>query len=205
MALSDLSFKLYNDAALTLPFSGLLSFIHQSNLSDNPQDIQLWFGSTNALNQLQANSDPGVDQITLSVVDLLAVWQSLHVYTLGTLRQPTVSNGFKYRVTTAGTSGVTEPTWPVVGIGSTVADGSVTWTFVGAHHPQTEIILALNSADLATNTPGAPLNLGVTILGGVANAVEIWLRKVNTVTTPGDNTGFPEHGVNINEVIETVI
>lgn len=206
MPLSDLSFKLYTDAALTIPFSGLLQLIHQSSLSDNPQIIgPLYFGSTNSLNQLQANSDPGVDQITLSVVDLLAEWEPSHVYTTGILRQPTTPNGFKYRVTSAGTSSASEPTWPVVGIGSTVSDGSVTWTFVGAHHPTTEITLGLTEADLATNTPGAPLDLGVTILGGVANAVEIWLKKVNTVTTPGDNTGFPEHGVDINSVIETVI
>lgn len=205
MALADLSFKIYEDAALTIPFSGTLQILHRSDLSDNPQDFQFWFGSTNALNQLQAASNPGVDQITLTPTDTLAPWVASTVYSLGTLRQPTTPNGFRYRVTTAGTSAGSEPTWPTGAIGSTVIDGSVVWTQESAHHEISELKLALTQAGLAAATPGAPLDLGATILGGVANAVEFWLRKTNAVTTIGDNTGFHEHGLFINEVIETVI
>jgi hypothetical protein len=205
MALSDLSFKIYLDAALTVPFGGLLQILHRSDLSDNPQDFQFWLGSTDVLNQLQAASNPGVDQITLTPTDTLAEWEASHVYTLGTLRQPTTPDGFRYRVTTAGTSGATEPAFPAGAIGSTVADGTVVWTQESAHHEISELKLALTQAGLTAATPGAPLNLGNTILGGVANAVEFWLRKTNAVTTVGDNTGFHEHGIFVNEVIETII
>lgn len=208
MALADLSFKLYTDAGLTTPagLPYLLQLLHNSDLSDNPQDISnLWFGSTNAANQLQDAVSPGVDPIMLSVIDTLPIWIASTVYTLGTLRQPILSNGFRYRVTTAGTSAGTEPTWPTVGLGSTVTDGTVVWTLESAHHGASEITLALNAPDLATNTPGDPLNIGTTILGGVANAVQIFLRKVNAVTTVGSNTGYAEHGITISSVIETVI
>lgn len=205
MALEDLSFKIYLDAALTILSPGILQILHRSNLSDNPQDFQFWLGSTDDTHQLQAASSPGVDQITLTPTDTLVEWVAATVYALGALRGPTTPNGFRYRVSTAGTShATTEPTWPLT-IGSTVADGTVVWTNESEHHEITELKLALTSGGLAGATPGAPLNLGDTILGGVANAVEFWLRKTNAVTTVGDNTGFAEHGIFINEVIETVI
>ena len=56
-------------------------------------------------------------------------WTATTAYALGTGRRPSQPNrnGFSYRVTTAGTSGATEPTWPLE-IGQTVADASVVWT-----------------------------------------------------------------------------
>jgi hypothetical protein len=206
MALADLSFKLYTDAALTTLAAPILQILHINDLSDNPQDFQFWFGSTDATHQLQAASNPGVAQITLTPTDTLAEWTAATVYAVGALRGPTTPNGFRYRVTTGGTShATTEPTWPTGAIGSTVVDGSVVWTLESQHHETTEIKLALTQGALAAATPGAALNLGATILGGVANAVEFWLRKTNAVTTVGDNTGFAEHGIFINEVIETII
>jgi hypothetical protein len=47
--------------------------------------------------------------------------------TLGQTTVPAVHNGRMYKCTTAGTTGGTEPTWPVVD-GGTVVDGTVTWT-----------------------------------------------------------------------------
>lgn len=43
---------------------------------------------------------------------------------------PTVSNGYYYKCTSAGTTGASEPTWPTT-IGGTVVDGTVTWTCWG--------------------------------------------------------------------------
>lgn len=206
MALSDLSFKLYTDDALTTPFSGLFQLTHQTDLSDNPQDYQLWFGSTISGQQLQANSDPGVDNITLTPTDTLDGWEVATAYGLGAMIEPSTPNGFVYRATVAGTShATTEPTWPIVGIGSTVTDGTVTWALVGAKHPITELKLALTAGGLAGATGGAALSLGTTIDGGVVNAVEVNLRITNTVTTVYSDTGYPEIGVYINEVIETEV
>lgn len=206
MALSDLSFKLYTDAGLTTEFTGLYQLLHQTDLSDNPQDFQLWFGSNNDLNQVQATSDPGVDQITLTPTDTLAEWVAATAYTTGQLRQPTTPNGLKYKVTTPGTSHASvEPTWPTSGLGSTVTDGTVVWTLVQAHHPITELKLALTSGGLSGATGGAALDLGTVILGGVSEAVEVNLRITNTVTTVGGNTGYPEIGVFVNNITETEI
>jgi len=58
-----------------------------------------------------------------------STWASAHAYSLGTYVKPSVSTGYYYVVTTAGTSGGTEPVWNTT-IGGTTTDGSVTWTTV---------------------------------------------------------------------------
>ena len=201
MALADLSFKLYTDSGLTTLFSGIYNLIHQTDLSDNPQDFQLWFGS-NLATTLKTLVNPDIDNITLTPVEVLPLWVLSTVYALGYTVEPTAENGFRYEVTTPGTSAATEPTWPTSGIGSTVADGGVTWALIAATHEPTEITLAATAAGLAGATAGAALSLGTSIIAGVANAKEINIRVANAVTTVGDNAAFPELSVNINDVTE---
>lgn len=59
------------------------------------------------------------------------VWESLHVYVVGDIVTPTTPNAHKYRVTTAGTSAASEPTFPTSS-GGTVVSGGVTFTENGA-------------------------------------------------------------------------
>lgn len=205
MALSDLSFKLYSDSGLTTLYSGLTQLVHQSDLSDNPNDFTLYFGSTQTSRVLEATSNPGVDQITLTPTEQLQAWAASTAYSVGDSRRPTTENGFRYRVKSiagGGTSGASEPTFPTSGIGSTVVDNEVTWELVAAAHQDTEIKLALTSGGLAGATAGAALNLGTSIDSGVANAVEIHVRVTNAVTTVSNNTDDPELAVNINSVTE---
>lgn len=56
-------------------------------------------------------------------------WEASTAYSLNDKRIPTPPNrnGWCYKVTTAGTSGASEPTWPNRE-GATVTDGSVVWT-----------------------------------------------------------------------------
>lgn len=56
-------------------------------------------------------------------------WVASTAYSTNTLRRPTAPNrsGYLYKATTGGTTGSTEPTWPLV-MGGTVTDGSVVWT-----------------------------------------------------------------------------
>lgn len=64
-----LSFKLYNDLALTSEFSGTLQTTHNVTGSTGRADTVLYLGSAAASKTLQADSDPGVDQITLTAAD----------------------------------------------------------------------------------------------------------------------------------------
>jgi len=57
-------------------------------------------------------------------------WKATRDYVVNNYVQPVTPNGdFSYRCTTAGTSGESEPTWPVVA-GQTVNDGTAVWTAV---------------------------------------------------------------------------
>lgn len=100
---------------------------------------------------INAASDPGV--VTLNIDNIVAckasgsadsithrsligkannlAWTATTAYSLNDKRRPTQPNrnGFQYKVTTAGTTGAAEPTWPE-DIGATVADGTVVWTCV---------------------------------------------------------------------------
>lgn len=62
---------------------------------------------------------------------LYPVWESLHVYTVGDVVTPTTRNSHIYRVTTAGASGASEPSFPT-GSGATVTNGDVVFTEYGA-------------------------------------------------------------------------
>lgn len=57
-------------------------------------------------------------------------WAAATVYVLAERRAPVSRNGHIYTITTAGTSGANEPLWPTT-TGSTVVDGTVTWTEAG--------------------------------------------------------------------------
>ena len=204
---NDTTFNFFIDSGLTTPFSGLAQYIHNTSLSDNPQDLTLYLGSVALADayQLRASSNPGTDQITLTPTDTLPEWSVATVYALGDSIQPTTGNTYRYQVTTAGTShATTEPTWPTT-IGDTVTDNTVTWTCMSKVHPTTEVKLALTSGGLAGATPGGALNLGTEILSGTANAIEFHMRITNTVTTVGDNVGTPEITVYLNTCQEDAV
>lgn len=202
MALEDLSFKFYNEDTLSTAFTGTLSLVNKTDLSDNPQDFVLYFGSTETGHTLQTSTSPGTNQITLTPANIAAEWENTTAYTLGNLIEPTTPNNFIYKCTTAGTShATTEPTWPT-SIGSTVVDGTVVWTCYAHSHPITEIKLALSSGGLPGATGGASLNLGTTLTSGVSNAIPVYIRITNTVTDINTNVGYPQLGININSVQE---
>lgn len=77
----------------------------------------------------------GASAITVQTYpSTLASWAATTAYSEGDYVEPAVADGFVYRVASsdhAGTSGGSEPTFPAV-VGSTVTDGTVTWTCVDA-------------------------------------------------------------------------
>lgn len=206
MAITD-TFDLYTDSALTTAFTGTLTFTHFTDLSDNPQDTVLYLGSTNSDRKLQANSNPGVDNITITPTDAIVDWSTATAYSLNDRVEPTTPNGYVYECTTAGTSDAsTEPTWPTTGIGSsTVSDGSAVWTLLSARHEITEIKLATTSGGLPGATGGAALSLGTVINGGNTNDAEIHIRVTNAVTNVADNTGYAAITLDLNTVLETIL
>lgn len=74
-------------------------------------------------------------------------WLTLEPTTAGEYVVPTdiAANPYRYVATVAGTTGATQPTWPTA-LGSTVVDGTVTWTNMGSAlgRPQ-------NAADVDNN------------------------------------------------------
>ena len=63
------TFGFFTDTALTSAAPSPLQFSHNSDFSDNPQDTQLFLGSLGSSLKIEANSNPGVDNITISVAD----------------------------------------------------------------------------------------------------------------------------------------
>jgi len=68
--------KLYDDAACTIESSGILPINSKTNLTDNPQDFVRWFANVDddpldgGSVQLQAQSNPGVDQVQIYINDI---------------------------------------------------------------------------------------------------------------------------------------
>jgi hypothetical protein len=193
---------------MTALYGGVKILTHKTDLSDNPQEFVIYFGSLGSLGtnttdrKLQATSNPGVDQITITPTDILPAWQASTAYLLGQSVEPTSENGLRYEVSQAGTSGSTQPTWPTSGIGSTVANGTVIFKLVGASHQPSEIKLASTQSGLASAVAGASINLGTSITSGTANVKTIWVRVTNAVTVPSNNSGTPEISLSINSVQE---
>lgn len=63
------TFAFYLDAALTIPLTSSLLTSQNADGSSGFQDFQIWLGSNAVGKTLRADSNPGVDQLTLSVVD----------------------------------------------------------------------------------------------------------------------------------------
>jgi lambda family phage minor tail protein L len=71
----------------------------------------------------------------------VAVWVASTAYSVGNIRRATTTqaSGLVFRCTTAGTSASSEPDWPT-DIGSTLVDGSVTWTAVSSIYEDISVL-----------------------------------------------------------------
>jgi hypothetical protein len=164
-------------------------------LSTLPEDLRV----------LQATSNPGIDNITLTPTSTTPVYPTSTAVTVGQQYRPIVDNTYVYQVTTAGTTSAGSPTWPTTPVGATVTSGTAVFTLLGKEHSTTEVKLALTEAGLDSATAGAALSLGTDIYSGVDNAVEINIRVTNTVTDVIDVTSYPQLGLYINTVKETSV
>ena len=71
----------------------------------------------------------------------IAAWAASTSFSVGDVRRATTvqDTGFVFKVTTAGTSGSSEPVWPRK-LESTVVDGGVTWTAISSVYQEIEKI-----------------------------------------------------------------
>lgn len=187
------SFGVWTDDECTIEYSGFSDLEHNVDLSDNPNDLGPFYIASPlespTVRTLQTTVNPGVDEITLTPVDVVPEWESEHAYTVGQRVQPVGGNGRVYACTTSGTSDTDEPdagnsppnAWPTSGIGSLITDGTVVWQYIGAKHEITEVKLATTLIGLDSAIAGAPLSLGTEIENGIANAVTVYIRVDNAV------------------------
>lgn len=196
------TFGAWTDTGQTTLQGSTITFTHNTDLSDNDQTYTFYVGSNNSNRIAYANSDPGVDNITVSVTDNTSEWTASTAYSLGDFVQPTGGgNGYIYKCTTAGTSDSSEPTWPTTGIQtSTVTDGTAVWTLWSAHHETTEI--KLSDDGVTYGAAGASLSLGTSISGGSGNQKAVYVKVTNAVTNVSDNTGHTEVRLSINAIRE---
>jgi len=108
--------------------AAMLTSFFGTSLTRSGEPVQRLKNSTN-LQQVMENIVS--DYNRLNALNLRYKWQPSINYRNGVIVTPKTipispNGGHYYKCTTAGTSGQTEPSWPVV-TGSTVTDGSVTW------------------------------------------------------------------------------
>ncbi len=195
------SLKFYSDSGLTTEFTGNLIASQNVDGSTGDVDFQLWLGSTNASHKFEASSNPGVDTITLDIVNATAVWAASTAYSLTDEVRTSAQLGYYFECTTAGTSAGVEPTWTnAPNVDDTIVDGGVTWTNRGPFHEATEVKLATSSGNLGAAVPGQSLGLGVEILGGSVNAQEVWVRVNDATEVIGTSTELSVATVETDEV-----
>lgn len=187
----------FSDAGLSSALT-TKSFSQRDDDTSDPLDAVVYFGLPNGSKKVEADSDPGVDQITISIATNIASWVASTAYVLNDLMQPPTPNGYKYKCTVAGTSGASEPTYTTT-IGSTFTDGTATWTCLDEIHQTTEIKLATSQANLDTATGGASLDIGTTINGG--NPVAVWIRADQGVHPVGTSSDIKLSTVDLAESV----
>lgn len=170
-----LNFKFFSDAGLTTPLAGNLLSDHLVDGSQPNDQFTLYLGTLASNLKIEANSNPGVDQITVSPVHTVAAWAASAVKSVGDIVRPTTYNGYRYKATVAGTTGGAQPTWPTT-IGQTVVDGTVTWRCESELNDITDVRLATTQGGLASATWGASLNVGTSVLSGAGNAAVVWIE-----------------------------
>ena len=114
---------IYKDPGLTQPFDDAVDTLGASAVNGGEGDGVFYVGDPRTTIKIQTLTNPGIDQIAVSITD----------------------------------------------------------TAPGSDVEATHARLALTQGGLAGATPGASLNLGATINGGVGNGVAVWYRWGNVV------------------------
>jgi hypothetical protein len=125
----------------------IVATLHTSTYAINA-DTHIYVSSlTNELSTANGYTAGGITLTSKTVTYTAAAsWGTSRAastaYTLGKVVRPATSNGFLYRASIAGTTSASLPTYPTV-IGTSVVDGSVTWTCMGKG------IIVIDAADVS--------------------------------------------------------
>jgi len=103
-------------------------------------------------------------------------WQASNSYAVGNIVRATTtqSSGLVFRCTVAGTSAATQPAWPT-DIGSTIADGGVTWAAISSVYEELAVLGPNAIIELFE------LQLDATLHG--ASTIYYWHNGVNAAVT----------------------
>jgi lambda family phage minor tail protein L len=125
-----------------------------------------------------------------------AAWQASTSYAVGAIVRATTTqaSGLVFRCTVAGTSGSTQPAWPT-DIGSTIADGGVTWAAISSVYEELAVlgpnaIIELFELQLDTTLHGASTTyywhngVNAAVTGNIVFASNTYVRL------PVEATGF---------------
>ena len=103
-------------------------------------------------------------------------WQATNSYAVGNIVRATTTqaSGLVFRCTVAGTSAATQPAWPT-DIGSTIADGGVTWAAISSVYEELAVLGPNAIIELFE------LELDATLHG--ASTIYYWHNGVNAAVT----------------------
>ena len=127
------------------------------------------------------------DTVT-SVPLTLSSWTAGTSYAAGARVKPTTGNGFYYQAVNAGTSGGTEPTWPIY-LGETVGDNGISWEAKGYTNSaggwQASYAYSLGQ-QVSVTVGGVAYLFGVSVAGTSGASAPNWSITLGQATV--DNT-----------------
>lgn len=128
------------------------------------------------------------DDTVTSVPLTLSNWASSTTYVAGDRIKPTTGNGFYYEAVNGGTSGGSEPTWPIY-LGETVDDNGITWEAKGytnnAGAWQADYDYSIGQ-QISVTVGGIPYLFGISVAGKSGASQPNWSITLGQSTV--DNT-----------------
>lgn len=189
-------FRCWTDEEMTQPLTELFfsTFLEQST----ERTGFFYFGCKEKWLELKTEQNQGIDNIEIFPFFNLPTIAKNTRFEIGDCNDH-LYNGYIYRLTTAGLSPSSLPTFSTT-IGTTVTCGTAKFLCVSKAHTTAEVKLALSEEDLTTAVAGAPLSLGNTIDGGIG--VPIFYAISDSVDNPFDDRTCPQLCLSINNCIE---